>query len=200
MCIHRHRSRWEGIIHPFRPEQTSSTDRTYIRGYVVQPIDVTSGMLEILNDVTKRCDPCQRIQSAPLCFSVPLGAEQMRFNEEIYEDIMYNSHLPTLYFVDTATRFGAAELLGNFSTLTVQETFVESWADVYLARPNRIRFDRKTFFIDSFMSSIAQKFHIHVGRSGIGAHSSLGIRERYHKPVRDTFRKVKIALPKFVRS
>ena len=44
-------------------------------------------------------------------------------------------------------------------------------------------------------SDLAKLHDINVEKSGIQSHNSLGIGERYHKPQRDTYRKLKIHLP-----
>lgn len=42
--------------------------------------------------------------------------------------------------------------------------------------------------------AVARGASIDIGKSGIEAHSSLGIGERYHQPLRNTFRKAKISM------
>ena len=42
-----------------------------------------------LQEITRRCDPCQRIANAPLRSLVSLGFENLRFNETVFIDVMY---------------------------------------------------------------------------------------------------------------
>ena len=72
-----------------------------------------------LEELSKRCDPCQRIQKAPTRFSVTFGAENVRFNERLLMDIMYIDGKPLLHIVDEGTNFSAARFLPDISTKTI---------------------------------------------------------------------------------
>jgi len=61
-----------------------------------RPEDVTPETLKVLEDLGKRCDPCQRIQTAPVRFKVSFGAEHVRFNERIMMDVMSIDGAPIL--------------------------------------------------------------------------------------------------------
>lgn len=189
VCFTRHKLEklHRQFVHP-------SADKLFKLLRKTKPEETTPETLKILEDITRRCDPCQRIQPAPVRFRVSLGAEEIRFNEELLMDIMYIGSDPVLHIVDSATRFSAARFLPDVTTMTVWSKFVECWISIYTGMPNRIRVDRGTCFGDNFFS-IARRANIDIGRSGVEAHSSLGVGERYHKPLRDTFRKAKIAIP-----
>ena len=167
--LHRH------FAHP-------SAEKLYKLLRKARPEDTNQETLKTLEDLVKRCGPCQRIQSAPNRFRVLLGAEELRFNEEIYMDIMYIENNPVLHFVDAATNFSAARYPADVSTKTVWATFADCWALLYTGMPNRIRVDRGSCFGDQFFA-IAKSVNVEVGRSGVEAHSSLGIGERYHQPL-----------------
>lgn len=51
--------------------------------------------------------------------------------------------------------------------------------------------DQGTAFGDGFIS-LAKASDVNVVRTGIESHSSMGIGERYHAPLRNTFRKLKL--------
>lgn len=174
------------FVHP-------SANKLYNLLKKARPSDTTSETLEALQELTRRCDACQRIQNAPVRFRVSLGSENLQFNEDVFMDIMYLEHKPVLHVVDAATRFSAARFLSDVSTTSVWAAFVECWASVYVGLPNRIRVDRGSCFGDNFYT-IAIGANIDVARSGIEAHSSLGIGERYHQPLRNTYRKAKLSM------
>ena len=64
-------------------------------------------------------------------------------------------------------------------------------ASIYTGFPNRIRVDAGSNFGESFIN-LAKASNVELDPSGIEAHSSLRIRERYHQPLRNTFRKLKL--------
>lgn len=68
-----------------------------------------------LQQISKLCDPCQRVKNAPIRFRISFGAEHVRFNERIMIGVMYINHSPILHIVDEGTRFYAARFLGDVS-------------------------------------------------------------------------------------
>ena len=65
-----------------------------------RPEDTTPETKKTLKDITRRCDPCQRIRRGPTRFKESLGAEKVRFNERILMDIMYIDRAPVLHVAD----------------------------------------------------------------------------------------------------
>lgn len=155
-----------------------------------RPEEATPETLEVLKDLSRRCDPCQRIQNAPIRFRVTLGAEEVRFNERILIDIMVLEGDPVLHIVDDATKFSAARFLPDVSTDTIWRMIVECWASIYTGLPNRILTDQGSQFGERFID-LAHVSNVEVNRTGIEAHAILGLGERYHGPLRSTFRKIK---------
>ena len=159
-----------------------------------RPDEATPETLRVLQDISSRCDPCQRIQHAPTRFRVSLGAEGLRFNERVMMDIMVIDGNPVLHIVDEATRFSAASYLPNSSTETVWKTILKCWATIYTGLPNRILTDQGTQFQGRFVD-LARAADVDVSSTGIEAHSSLGLCERYHEPLRTTVRKIMVSFP-----
>ena len=60
---------------------------------------------KILKDITRKCDPCQRIRIGPTSFKVFLGAGEVRFNEQLLMDIIYIEKLPILHVVCDEIKF-----------------------------------------------------------------------------------------------
>ena len=159
-----------------------------------RPDEATPEALKILKDIGKRCDPCQRIQNAPKRFRVSFGAENVRFNERILLDIMYLEGKPVLHIVDEATRFSAARFLSDVSTKTIWRAILECWGTIYTGLPNRMLVDQGSAFGKLFISMGAIS-DVQVERTGIEAHASLGLGERYHQPLRQTYRKIRVENP-----
>ena len=179
--IHRH------FLHPSAQKLFNLLKRA-------RPEDPTHETLKVLEDLTKRCDPCQRIQNAPLRFRVSFGAENVRFNERVFIDIMYIDSDTVLHTVDEGTRFGAARFLSDASTKTIWKAIAEFWALIYTGLPDQMLVDQGSAFGDTFISIVAAS-NVFVERTAVEAHSSLGMGERYHQPLRQTYRKIKTDHP-----
>ena len=160
-----------------------------------RPEEATQETKRILYDITKRCDPCQRIQNAPHRFRVSFGTPEARFNERIMVDVMTIDGKKVLHVVDEGTRFSAARFLDDESTVTVWKTLIECWVAIYTGLPNRIIVDQGSNFGPTFIHMAHQR-GVDVEQTGIESHNSLGIGERYHQPLRQTFRKILAEQPK----
>ena len=159
-----------------------------------RPDEVTPETMENLKEITQLCDPCQRIQRAPVRFRVSLGTEDVQFNERILLNIMYIDGDPVLHIVDNGTKFNAALFLDEVSTAEVWNAIVCCWAMVYTGVSNCILTDQGSQFGEKFIS-LARLSNVEVSRTGIEAHASLGLVERYHEPLRSTYRKLKAEFP-----
>ena len=110
-------------------------------------------------------------------------------------DIMYLNGKPVLHIIDSGTHFSAARFLSDVSNKALWSTITESWACIYTVLPKKIRVDQCSDF-GGYFASIARASDVSVERTGVEAHYSLGIGERYHQPLRTTFRKLRISYPK----
>ena len=158
------------------------------------PEKATPETLRILQDLCRRCDPCQRIQNAPTSFKVSFGAEHVQFNERLLIDIMYLVGKPVIHIVDEGTRFSAARFLDNVSTVSLWSAILEFCATVYTGLPRKILVDQGSQFGDLFIS-LGALSNVEVQRTGIESHNSLGLGDLYHHPLRNTFQKLRIAYP-----
>ena len=66
---------------------------------------------------------------------------------------------------------------------------------IYTGLPNRMLVDQGSAFGKSFVS-LGAFSNVEVERTGVEAHSSLGIGERYHQPLRHIYRKIMAETPK----
>lgn len=73
----------------------------------------------ILQDLSARCDPCQRIKTSPKRFRVSFGTENTVLNERVLIYIIYIESDPVLHIVYDSTHFSAVIFLPNFSTSTI---------------------------------------------------------------------------------
>ena len=75
---------------------------------MARPEDTTPETRRILEDITRRCDACQRINGAPQRFRVTMGSDNIKFNERVQMDIMYLDGKPVLHVIDEGTRLNSA--------------------------------------------------------------------------------------------
>ena len=156
---------------------------------------VTSETLENLETKVARCEPCQKVVNTPSRFKVSMDAENVRFNSRVCIDIMYIDGKPVLHLVDDATHFSAAPFLSKVSTEAMWESILTCWATVYTGLPHKFITDQGSQSQETF-AKMAELHGVKVCQTGIQSHNSLGIGERYHAPLRNTFRKLCIEYPR----
>ena len=103
---------------------------------------------------------------------------------------MYLDGKPVLHIVDEGTRFSAARFLPDVFTKTIWKSILECWAAIYTRLPNRMLVNQGSAF-RKLLISMGAVSGVQVERTGIEAHASLGLGERYHHPLRQTYRKIK---------
>lgn len=126
------------------------------------------------------------IKRAPTRFRVSLRAEGCLFN-----DILYIDGKPVLHIVDEGTRFSAERFLLDVSTKTIFLIFLIFWAAIYTTFPHKILFHQGTAFGGMFKTAGAL-LHVEIEEPLANSYSSLGRDERYHDPLRTTYRKLKV--------
>ena len=111
---------------------------------------------------------------------------------------MYLDGRPVLLIVDESTKFSAARFLTKMTTDAVWEAIVMCWSSVYTGLPQCIVVDEGAQFRQVF-AELTALHDIKLEKSGVEAHNSLGVGERYRKPLRDTFLKLKVDHPAMQR-
>lgn len=103
-----------------------------------------------------------------------------------------------LDLLDEAARFSVARLVTKATTATICDTIVMCWSYAYKGFPN-IFSANYGFQFRKVFAKLADVHDINVEKTGTEAHHSLEIVERYHKPLRDTYRRLKIDHPSMQR-
>lgn len=88
------------FVHPF-------ADKLYKLLRKARPKETKLKTLKVLENLSKHCDPCQRIQQTPTRFRVSIGTEDLKCNKDICMDIIYIENQPARHVVDIATNFSA---------------------------------------------------------------------------------------------
>lgn len=78
--------------------------------------ETSPDVLEILQHLTRRCDPCQRIQYTSTQFCLSSGAENVLFNEQILHDIVTIDETPLLQRRDKSIGVSTARAILDLST------------------------------------------------------------------------------------
>ena len=102
---------------------------------------------------------------------------------------------PVLHIVDEATAYQAGRWLTDFSAKTAWETIRECWIDTYLGPPDLISHDAGTNFESREFKQYAQTVNTATKCVPVEAHNSVGIVERYHKPLRRAYQIIKAESP-----
>lgn len=105
-------------------------------------------------------------------------------------DILYIYGYPLLLVVEDGAMLHAAKVFPKHSTKSILEAFTSSWATIYTGLPNRLLVEQGTEFGDVFVR-IAVEDIFDVSRTVIEADSILGLVQRYNKPIKTTFRKLR---------
>ena len=108
---------------------------------------------------------------------------------------MYLDGRPVLHIVDGERRFSAASFLPKISKDAVWDAIVLCWSSVYTGHPQNMMVDEGSQFRKVF-AELASIHDVNLEKSGVESHNSLGIGERYQKPLRDILRKLKLDHPK----
>lgn len=171
-----------------------SSEKLYNLLRKAHPEDTTQETQKKLEEISCSCDPSQRNQARPTLSKVSFGTENILFNEEVVIDIMYLDEKPVLHMLDAQTQFSAARRIADVSTTNIWKCTIQCWIIIYTGTPYKIKVDQGSAFGNNLIS-VVKTSNIDVVRTGIVSHSSMVIGERYHEPLRKTFRKLRISSP-----
>ena len=91
--------------------------------------------------------------------------------------------------MEEGTRFSAAKLVPDVSTKTLWSTILECLAMIYTGLPSRMMVDQGSY-LGKTLATLRALSNVDVKDTGVEVHSSLGLWERYHQPLRNTYRKI----------
>ena len=149
---------------------------------------------DILARLTKFCAECQLHGKSPGRFKFTLK-EDRDFNHSVYMDVLFIDGKPVLQVVDEATVFQAARFLKSMSAIDAWRAFRSCWIDVYLGPPAVVVHDPGTNFHSKEFRGEAMAMNIESKVMPVEAHHSVGIVERYHIPLKRTFKILTRELP-----
>lgn len=149
---------------------------------------VTDQTPKVIQDIVDKCAGCKRFGIRPYRFRVSLLPDEIVFSHEVAIDLFWIDNNPVLHIVDTHTGYQIVALPKSLSAKHIWDAFLEAWVTTYVGIPNRIRSDRGSVFTSKFWDEVTTLHGIELQLSGVKSHNSIGIGERYHAPIRRTFR------------
>lgn len=143
-----------------------------------------------LEDIAKSCDTCRKYYGISFRFRASMPPDQIIFNHELAMDLLLLRNAPVLHDLDTHTMLQNAEFIRGKSANKLWESFLPCWMTVFIAYPNTIRLDQESSFNSEESSQLTRDAGLKVQFSGVEAHSSIGVGEKYHGPPRRMYNKV----------
>ena len=173
-------------LHLFHPNVT----KLYNIIKRVRPDDATPETKSVLEEIADACTNCHEHRNRPYRFRVSMPSDVVRFNYEVAVDLMWLQGNPLLHIVETHTDYQNAVLFKGKSWQDIWNAIVEGWASVYLGYPNPIRADSGSAFPSKFWKGVTTLQGNNVEISWVESHSSLGVGERSHDPLRQILDKI----------
>jgi hypothetical protein len=156
---------------------------------VARPNDTAPDASALLKEVSNSCRTCTLYGPPPhrVRISVP---EKIRFNHHLVLDLFYLSGDACLHIIFKGTRFSATEFLSSKRAEVVWEIFLRIWVLVHLGSPCVLTVDQGTEFTASVFRNNCKAMGIRLIIAPVESHSSIGIVERFHAPIRHVFQKI----------
>jgi hypothetical protein len=164
--------------------------------------DLDASTRAVLTDIQNSCSTCQRYSSKPLRLKTTLpSGEELSSGSELPMNLMFINGKTVLHVTDSATRFSAATFLDlhsesyGQSSDCIWDAFTDIWHSIYTGYPDRLLVDSGSAFMNVKWKTITESRGITLRISGVEAHNSLGIEERYHGQLRRVYKKFEHEFP-----
>jgi hypothetical protein len=129
----------------------------------------------VLRDIENTCSTCQRYSLKPLRLKTTLpSGEEKSFGSELSMDLMF---------------------INGKAVLGISDAFIDIWCSIYTGYPNSLRIDSGSAFTSVKWKTLTESRGITLRTSGVEAHNSLGIGERYHGPLWRVYQKIEHEFP-----
>jgi hypothetical protein len=112
---------------------------------------------------------------------------------------MYIDGEPILHVIDEATTFQSSAFLPRVDVSAIWNTFISIWCNSYVGFPENMSTDRGSVFVSPEWVNACDLGNVHLRHTGVESHSSLGIGERFHSPLRTIYKNLQIEHPSLPR-
>jgi transposase InsO family protein len=126
-----------------------------------------------LQDIADNCHGCQVFADRPINFQVTDGGE-IRFNQELYLDLIWLDGKPSVHVIDRGTSFSGALFLDGSSLLDVWSAFLRCWSYSLVGHPRSMLTDQGSVFLAHDWSNLCTAAGITLRHMGTESHNSLG--------------------------
>lgn len=140
-----------------------------------------------MEEVTRKCKPCQTYAQAPRRFKFALR-DGKEFNHTVFVDIFNIDKKPIIHVVDESTRYQAASSLPNVTADAVWRAMRLCWVNVYLGTPDIVTHDGGKQFIAKVFQTNAALLHITTKCVPIESPNLMSYVERYHAPIQHSYK------------
>jgi hypothetical protein len=129
--------------------------------------------------------------SAPIRFQIRTP-DDVVFNQELLLDLVFlDQRDPASLAVDAGSTYQAAIFLEGEGFVPVWNAFAKCWIRAYVGDPESITVDSASVFSSAAFAQTWCAHEITMKTTGVEFHSSLGVRESYHAPLRRIYRKLR---------
>ena len=159
-----------------------------LKTLIKQAGDATQDMLDMVTDVTKKCDICKRYKRTPLrpVVSFPLATE---FNETVALDLKtFHGSGYMLHMIDHATRYSQACFIKNKQSSTIVKSILQFWISIF-GSPRKFLSDNGGEFVNQEFNELAEKFNISVLTTAAESPWSNGLCEKHNGIIADMIQK-----------
>jgi hypothetical protein len=147
--------------------------------------------LRVLESINKACHMCQKYSCAPIRFQIRTS-DDVVFNRELRLDLMLlDQRDPVLHVFDAGTTYQAAMFLDGEGFAPVWNAFVKCWTRRYVGDPEYVTVDSGSVFNSEAFVQTCAAHEIKMRTTAVESHSTIGVGERYHAPLRRIYRKLR---------
>jgi Reverse transcriptase (RNA-dependent DNA polymerase) len=168
-----------------------------LKGFLqrARPSEMDSTAVETINKISIDCDICTRFGQAHRPVRSAILSDNICFNIKVSLDVFYLDTRPVLHVICRGTRFSATSFLSVKSSAAVWNIFLAIWVYAYLGPPRELLVDQGTEVTSEFFRQSCDEMVIHLIFAPVESHSSLGLVERMHGPIRNIYKKLMLERP-----
>ena len=159
-----------------------------LKTLIKQAGDATQDMLDMVTDVTKKCDICKRYKRTPPrpVVSFLLATE---FNETVALDLKtFHGSGYMLHMIDHATRYSQACFIKNKQSSTIVKSILQFWISIF-GSSRKFLSDNGGEFVNQEFNELAEKFNISVLTTAAESPWSNGLCEKHNGIIADMIQK-----------
>lgn len=140
------------------------------------------------------CRTCRDHASAPRRFKLTVGSDELSFNHRILLDTMFIDGRPVIHIIDEGTHYSAAGFLKSQTADAVWRVILNLWTLTYLGPPDFLSVYQGSNYISKEFRSKAEAQGISIDEAPIETPGAIGLVERYHAPLRSSYRKIRSSM------